>query len=258
MVVYKSVLRYPGGKSKFVTEISKHFPSHCKTYIEPFVGGGSVYFYAKSINLANNYIIGDLNAPLILFYMQLSLPKKHLEMVETLEKWLHKTVEEKKEIFLDLKQFGFYSAAEFYFANRVSFSGTIESGGFSPSAAQNRFTQSSITRLKQAHDGLQGTQIYHGDYKDSFDLDLDDAFIFCDPPYLTAEKLYGKNGDLHSSFDHEEFAHVVKHTKHKVLITYDDCPEIRSLFSGLEIIPWKTKYSMGKNKIGNELIIKNY
>ncbi|MBX0310482.1 MAG: DNA adenine methylase, partial [Sulfurihydrogenibium sp.] len=95
--------------------------------------------------------------------------------------------------------------------------------------------------------------------------DGEDVFIFLDPPYYSTikSKLYGKNGDLHLNFDHERFASNMKKCQHLWLITYDDCIEIRELFSFAYIYPWELQYGMnnyrqGNAKKGKELFIANY
>ena len=51
---YRSPLRYPGGKQKAIDKIAKMLPAKAGEYREPLVGGGSVYFYAKSNDFAQN------------------------------------------------------------------------------------------------------------------------------------------------------------------------------------------------------------
>ena len=109
------------------------------------------------------------------------------------------------------------NAAAFFIFNRVTFSGTTESGGYSEQACQGRFTDSSIERLKPFGQVLQNTQITNLDYQHLVDTEGDDVFIFLDPPYYSATKsaLYGKRGNLHKVFDHERFAEVMKKCPHK-------------------------------------------
>ena len=66
---------------------------------------------------------------------------------------------------------------------------------------------------------------------------------------------YDRN--LHTSFDHQRFAENMKKCKHLWLITYDDCEEIRKLFSFAYIYPWEIQYGMTAKK-GKELFITNY
>ncbi len=158
-------------------------------------------------------------------------------------------------------------AIRFFVLNRITFSGTIEAGGYSQGAFDARFTQSSIDRLQPVSSILNDTEITNLDYEDLINKDGKDVFIFLDPPYLSATKsrLYGKNGNLHTGFDHKRFAEVMKKTKHKWMITYDDCPEVRELYKWANIYELKFFYrvqnsndSSGSRKLGFELIISNF
>ncbi len=56
----KSPLRYPGGKSRAVDVISKLLPEFDE-YREPFLGGGSIFLYAKLRFPNKTYWIEDSN-----------------------------------------------------------------------------------------------------------------------------------------------------------------------------------------------------
>ncbi|MFA7626359.1 MAG: DNA adenine methylase [Candidatus Kapaibacterium sp.] len=156
-------------------------------------------------------------------------------------------------------------AAAFFIYNRITFSGTSLSGGYSEHAFQGRFTESSIVRLKKLSEVLKDTTIKNLDYGELVKADGENVFIFLDPPYYSASKsaLYGKNGNLHKTFDHIKFAETMRNCKHKWLITYDDSDYIRELFSFANIIPWNLTYGMrnvspGSDQKGEELFISNY
>jgi DNA adenine methylase len=155
----------------------------------------------------------------------------------------------------------------FFVLNRITFSGTADSGGFSEQAFHKRFTDSSIQRLKPLSKLLRNVVVEFGDYEKLLLEPGNRVFVFLDPPYLSAMKsrLYGKNGDLHTSFDHERFADSMKKCAHKWLITYDDSQEVRDLFSfdDLCFYKWKAQYGMTnvskkESKKGRELLIANY
>lgn len=60
----KPLLKYPGGKTSELEVIEKYLPKNFNNYIEPFVGGGAVYFYIN-----NNYnFINDKSEELMLLY----------------------------------------------------------------------------------------------------------------------------------------------------------------------------------------------
>lgn len=82
-----------------------------------------------------------------------------------------------------------------------------------------------------------------------------DAFIFLDPPYFTATKLYGKNGSLHS-FDHERLAATLKGSPHRFLMTYDDCDEIRER-KRMSILEKKDVFQTNSYQLPHVLAFKN-
>lgn len=272
-VVYKSPLRYPGGKSRATKQIIEQLPPADKrrgmVYIEPMVGGGSVFLAIRSAQLFRSYQINDKFTDLIDFWKTAQDPVACEAMAVWCEDMLTLSVEDRKEYFLAVKKEKFdfrqQRAQRFFYINRCSFSGTTEAGGFSASAAMDRFTLSAVNRLRAMPDALAGVTITNDDYYDLLSRDRQySRFFFFDPPYLTASKLYGKNGELHT-FDHEKFAHNLRYScGGNFLITYDDCPEIRKLFSWATIVPYDLQYGMDncgkdkKSKKGSEIFIRNY
>jgi DNA adenine methylase len=108
-------------------------------------------------------------------------------------------------------------------------------------------------------------EVTQGDYERLLQAPGENVFIFLDPPYwsATASKLYGVKGDLHTSFDHERFAENMRRCPHRWLITYDDSPKIRELFSFAHVSEWEFQYGMNNFKQataakGREIFIKNY
>ena len=65
----------------------------------------------------------------------------------------------------------------FFVLNRITFSGVVDSGGYSQSAYEKRFTESSIERAKNISPHLSGVKITNGDYTDALFQDGDDVFI---------------------------------------------------------------------------------
>ncbi|NMB81892.1 MAG: DNA adenine methylase [Ignavibacteria bacterium] len=261
----KSPLRYPGGKSKAIDSISKLIPDF-KEFREPFVGGGSVFVYLKQKFPARAFWINDIYQNLYHFWNECKEnPNKLIESILEFRsnyldgKELYRFLLENIDSFDNIKK-----AAAFFIFNRITFSGTTESGGFSNAAFHKRFTKSSIERVKALSKILVNTKISNLDYEELILADGNDVFLFLDPPYYSATKsaLYGKNGNLHKMFDHERFANVMKQSKHKWLITYDDSEYIRTLFSFAHIKTWDLTYGMrnvnkDSNRLGKELFISN-
>lgn len=262
----KSPLRYPGGKSRAVELIASIVPQY-KEFREPFLGGASVFLYLKQKYPNRKYWINDLYFELYIFWqeMQLNSHKVILQIYEFSKmfetgKELHSYLLENMESFNNIQK-----AASFFIFNRITFSGTTLSGGYSEQAFKGRFTETSIKRLLNLDKLLFNTQITNLDYEDVVNSKGDNVFIFLDPPYFSATKsaLYGKNGNMHKGFDHQRFADTMKNCNHKWLITYDDSPYIRDLFSFANIMSWDLTYGMrnvneNSNQIGKELFISNY
>lgn len=64
-----SFLRWAGGKNWFCAKIKKYLPTTFTDYYEPFLGGGSVFFWlAKNKLIKNECVLSDLNSDLIQAY----------------------------------------------------------------------------------------------------------------------------------------------------------------------------------------------
>ena len=64
----KPVLKWAGGKRQLIDHIVKKFPKSYNKFIEPFIGGGALFFYLNK----KNSIISDINEELINLYKQIS------------------------------------------------------------------------------------------------------------------------------------------------------------------------------------------
>ena len=272
----KSPLRYPGGKSRALKQILPLIPASISEFREPFVGGGSVFFAIRSLfqSCIESYWINDLNYDLYCFWKQVR--DNGPDLIEALTK-THATATDGRALFEALTQAKdklnqdrdilceFQRAIRYFVLNRITFSGVVDSGGYSQSAYERRFTVSSIERVKHIHPYLSGVKITNRDYTNALFDDCEGVFIFLDPPYwkATESKLYGVRGTLHATFDHVQFAENMRKCPHKWLITYDDSPLIRELFNFAEIQEWTLQYGMnnyrkGSAAEGKELFIKNY
>ncbi|MDR2193309.1 MAG: DNA adenine methylase [Treponema sp.] len=264
----RSPLRYPGGKTRALKTILPLIPRGFAEFREPFVGGGSVFLMVKqTMGHAAPFIINDLNYDLYCFWK--SAQDENNRLYEAVLR-IKNTEPNGRNLFAyytagERAWTDFERAVRFFVLNRITFSGTVDSGGFSEKAFAGRFTYSSIERIKPLEEALRGVSIAHKTYEDIIFEEGDNVFIFLDPPYYRQAKsrLYGKNGDLHTAFNHEKFARDMKHCRHTWLITLDNTEKIRELFSFAYIYEWELQYGMnnykqGKAEKGKELFISNY
>lgn len=264
----KSPLRYPGGKTKAIAKIIKYLPPHFSEYREPFVGGGSLFVYLKQQQPDLKIWINDLNQDLFCFWQA---TRDCLDQLLE-EVWTIKTQGKSgREVFKALTRVDLADvsdlerAVRFFVLNRITFSGTVDCGGFSQTAFETRFTDSSIARLAALRSLMTDLTITNLDYSAVLNQPGENVFIFLDPPYLAAtqSRLYGKKGDLHLGFDHRQFAELLQACPHNWLITYDDSPDIRENFAFAHIYEWEMQYGMNnyrqdKAAKGQELFITNY
>lgn len=78
------MIKYRGGKSKEISHFINNTPSEYNRYIEPFFGGGALYFYLEP----QNAIINDVNTKLYSFYQQMKeeypVARKQLDKLQTI------------------------------------------------------------------------------------------------------------------------------------------------------------------------------
>ncbi len=262
----RSPLRYPGGKAKALDRIFEQFPAGFNDFREPFVGGGSVFIAVRQRFPEASVWINDLNPDLVAFWRtaQSDLPALVREL-----RHIKDNTRDGRALYGDFRfqaaLLDFERAVRFFVMNRITFSGTTDSGGYSEAAFKSRFTHSSLDRLESLEAVLSGVRITNLDYRAVVAEAGLEAFVFLDPPYFSAtkSKLYGNKGDLHTGFDHAEFAATLRATSHPWLVTYDDSAEIRGYFDFAQLQAWELQYGMNNYRQasaakGQELFIRNY
>lgn len=259
-ITNNSPLRYPGGKTrackKLETIMKEHFNiSDFDNLISPFFGGGSFEFYIQN-NYKLKIIANDKFTPLYNFWNICKNNKeklcdeltKNINMIDKEEfTYLREQIMEEKNI---LNQ-----SIMYFIINRCSFSGATLSGGFSVEASKKRFTQSSIERIKKLN--LRKFNIYNLDFEDFINTNQDTKnIIFLDPPYYLekASTLYGNNGDMHDTFDHNKLYKCLS-TRQNWFMTYNNCEYIKKLYKDFKIIETSWSYGMNKSKKSSEIVI---
>ncbi len=209
----KSILRYPGGKTRAVETITSFFPKGLKQMISPFFGGGSVELFTAAKGIK---VLGfDVFQPLVEFWQCLLI--EPVALASEVEKHYPLL----KEDFYQLQKEQTHSeiklerAAIYYVLNRSSFSGATLSGGMSPD--HPRFTITSIERLRQFYN--PNVQVQLAPFTESLPAHKN-VFAYLDPPYLIKSSLYGKKGDAHKNFDHEALANILRERESWITIFF--------------------------------------
>lgn len=256
----KSPLRYPGGKTrackKLETIMKEHFNiNDYDNLISPFFGGGSFEFHIQN-NYQLNIIANDKFTPLYNFWDNCKNNKEKL--CDELTKKINMI---DKDVFTSLREQimeeknTLNQSIMYFIINRCSFSGATLSGGFSLEASKKRFTQSSIERIKKLN--LRKFNIYNFDFEDFININqYTKNLLFLDPPYYLekASTLYGNNGDMHDTFDHNKLYKCLS-TKQNWFMTYNNCEYIKNLYKDFKIIETCWSYGMNKSKKSSEIVI---
>ena len=257
----KPLIKWSGGKRNEIRRFSHHFPTDFERYIEPFVGGGAVFFnmaYPRSV-------ISDVHFDLINFYM---VVKKSPDLL----------YDRVKEFSVDEETYYYVrdemsvndiidKAAIFYYLRKTAFRGMLrynKSGKFNIPWGRYKNIDISPLKNKKYRKLLEKTTILHQSYEEIFELYNDDKnFMFLDPPYDSEFTDYGyckfnKNNQ-------KELADLFKKTKNKCLMIIGKTSFIEKLYEGYIVESYSKKYQfkLYSGRIGNEidnehLIIRNY
>ena len=165
--------------------------------------------------------------------------------------------EEREELLEILRErsrlFDVQRAAAYYKVCRGSFSGTTTSFGVKPNNITNF-----LYLFDDASRRLQDVVIENKDCLDIIrERDGPDSLIYCDPPYFDAESLYAVDFPKEK---HEELHWILSQCKGYIVVSYNDCPFIRSLYGDFFILAFRRNNPLSQ-KAGatyGELIITNY
>lgn len=268
MPITDTPLRYPGGKSQLtpvVVDILSRNNMLYGEYAEPFAGGAGI---AMTL-LLNNYVSGiylnDVDPAIYSFWYSVL---NHTDDLCNLVQSVDVTIAEwhqQRDVYLTSGskshlQRGFATL----FLNRTNRSGILKAGVIGGLDQTGNFKLD--CRFNKA-DLLRKIRRIGG-YRDQISLTSLDALKFLktvlprsaaqtlinlDPPY------YGKGQDLYTNFyraeDHVLLAQAVIGLKRRWIVTYDDTPEIRSLYRDYPMYSSSLNYSAQVKRVGVELLV---
>lgn len=263
-------LRYPGGKGKLLSFLVNHLPENKDikgTYIEPFVGGGSVFLYIKPTDA----LISDLNCELINLYKGIKYyPHKVWETFKSFPAG-KKSYYNARDENIDNKPL-YYKAARTLYLNRTCFKGMWRHNpqgnfnvGYGGEERRWVITHQSIIELSKV---FRRAEILNNDFEDVITNAKKHDFIFLDPPYKPGERdLYEKHFSSGKFLfkDQVRLSETLKSLpKSKQIrwaMTNSSHNDILKLYQGYNIkkIPTGTSNRPGiRTKNSNEVLITNY
>ncbi len=279
------VLKYRGGKSREIPHFLKYIPDDFNRYIEPFLGGGAVYFYLEP----NNAILNDVNERLIKFYLQLknqySLMRQQLDEIQQIyeqNQMIYKRLKEEnpdervpngnEELYYNMRKLfnhpddTYLDGVLYFFINKTAYSGMIRynnSGEYNvPFGRYPNFNTRLITQ--QHSDLLQRAEIFNYDYSKVFEMAQGDDFVFLDPPYDCVFNDYG-NIDMMNGFDeaeHRRLAADFRNLPCRALMVIGKTPLTEELYGDYICDEYYKNYTVNiRNRFKNDkihIVVKNY
>jgi len=279
------VLKYRGGKSREIPKFLCYIPDDYDRYIEPFLGGGALFFYLEP----DNAILNDVNTRLITFYNQLRNEYSTIrEQLNNLQKEYEKNqsnfkklkLKKPDEIVPNANEDLYYKMREIYnkpdnsylegviyfFINKTAYSGMIR---YNNSGEYNvpfgRYPNFNTNLLTEQHSNLlKNAELYNIDYSEIFNMATENDFIFLDPPYDCVFNDYG-NIDMMNGFDEEQhirLANDFKNINCRTLMIIGKTTLTKKLYKKYIVDEYYKNYAVNiKNRFNNDkmhIVVKNY
>lgn len=266
------IIKYTGGKKQEIPIFKKWLNIEYDRYVEPFVGGGAVFFYLEP----KKALINDLNPQLINFYNDVAFNREklinELKTMKNEEAFYYKI----RDMYNGITEKEYSDSAIFAYINRTAFSGMIRHskgkkdeygnwiekpkfnvpfGRYSTYHPWTFFTESASELLKR-------TEIQNKDFSEIFNQLTENDFVFLDPPYMSTFDKYMPDG-----FDveqHKKLAEAFKNSPAKILAVISDMGIIRDLYKDYIKEEYDKNYAINiRNRMkdvteAKHLIITNY
>ncbi len=262
------VIRYPGSKYRFLDFLLPYLPDRKElsgNFVEPFVGGGAVFFAINPYKA----ILSDINSILIDLYRGLKRdPLKVWQIYKQFPAtkaayYKIRNTEEKRDLY--------YKAAKTLFLNRTCFKGMWRqnsSGQFNVGyGGQDRRWVINENSLVEVSRVLRKAKLRACDFEATISECKTGDFLFLDPPYKPGLKdlnLFHYVFEKFTFEDHKRLANVLKAATRRNVrwaMTTTSHHDILSLFKKNRIIPFVkgtgTMPGIIDNKTG-EVLICNY
>jgi DNA adenine methylase len=187
-------VKWAGGKSQLLEQFEPFFPTRFNRYVEPFVGGGAVFFHLFNKGLiADGVILNDLNQDLMTCYEVIR--DRVDKLVEELRR--HETHKMNESYFYEIREWdrkpGFHErspveqTARTIFLNRTCYNGLYRvnsRGQFNvPFGRYKNPTICDEDNLRAVSQALQGVELRSEDFEQCIEWARPGDFVYLDPPY---------------------------------------------------------------------------
>ena len=260
----KPILKWAGGKTQMLDSILPRFPDSYGKYIEPFFGGGAVFFALQP----DNAVIADSNPELINLYS--TVANNVDAVIDELRKFTNT-----EEMFYDVRSQDWESlspveaAARTIYLNKTCFNGLYrvnKKGQFNvPFGKYKNPKILDEDNLRAASSLLSKARIVCCDYSEVLEnLTCPNDLIFLDPPYVPISEYSDFKRYTKEQFylaDHEKLAKTYRALSDKgchVFLTNSNHSIVQNLYSGFkyEVIQTRRHISCdSKTRKGEDVIV---
>lgn len=253
------VAPYIGGKRRLARRLVEMIAAvpH-KTYAEPFVGMGGVFFRRTARPPAE--VINDRNGEVANLFriLQRHLPQfmDTLRFQITGRREFDRLKASDPSTLTDLER-----AGRFLYLQRTAFGGKVNGQhfGVDPRSAGGFNLTRLEPLLNEVHERLAGVVIENLDWPAFLErYDRPETLFYLDPPYWGSETDYGRE-----LFGRDQFAALAQQLaglKGRFILSINDVPEIREMFAGFQMQEAELLYSVGggKGTPARELVITGH
>jgi DNA adenine methylase len=228
-------LKWPGGKRWLVHQYAALFPSRYRRYLEPFLGGGAVFFHLTP----QRAVLSDTNSDLVNAYQCL---KKHAKVIDKRLSELHHRHSTKLyyRIRATCPADTIDQAVRFLYLNRTCFNGIYRvnlKGEFNVPIGTKDLVAYPENYLQGIATCLRHASIRVADFEETIDMATAGDFVFVDPPYTVMHNnnnFLKYNANLFSWTDQKRLMVAVKRAARRgasVMVSNADHSSVRELYS---------------------------
>ena len=193
----KPFLKWAGGKGQLLYEIDCRLPPELMngdvdTYVEPFVGGGAVFFHiAQRYKSIRHFYLFDINEDLVNCYnaIQSDVASVIADLGRLEDRYLRRDKVKRETMYYRIRdEFNCdRSPAKLIFLNKTCYNGLYRvnrNNEFNvPFGHYKNPTICDVGNLRAASEVLRKVQILCGDFEDSYRYIDNKTFVYFDPPY---------------------------------------------------------------------------
>jgi len=208
----KPFLKWAGGKQQLLTQFEQYFPVRFNRYLEPFVGGGAVFFHLWNTGkLPEHVLLFDTNAELINTYKVVRDSVDELIELLAIYKKSHQRAYYYEIRNLDRQHVRLSDverAARTIYLNKTCYNGLYRvnrNGQFNvPMGSYKNPTILHAETIKTASRALQNVLLEVRDFQSVVDLTQSGDFFYFDPPYHPLSATASFTSYTASDFDDED------------------------------------------------------